>query len=86
MSDSASPCKPATVWLTERELAGHLHVSIRHLANLRKAGMPFVQLGASVRFDIDEVERYLRNNRRLSSHVERQKRRAALAEPEGPEA
>lgn len=81
MSDPALPCK-TTVWLTEQQLADHLHVSIRHLANLRKAGLPFVQLGSSVRFDLAEVEVYLRSNRRLSSHIERQRRRAAIAAPE----
>lgn len=78
MSDTASPCKGG-VWLSEQQLADHLHISIRHLANLRKRGLPFVQLGSTVRYDLAEVEAYLRTNRRLSSHVERQKRRAALS-------
>ena len=64
--------------LTEKQLADRLHISIRHLANLRKAGLPYFQLGASLRYDVAEVEAYLRSNRRLSSHVERQKRRAAI--------
>jgi len=58
-------------WLTEQQLANHLHVSVRHMANLRKAGLPFVQLGSSVRFKLAEVETYLSGNRRLSSHVAR---------------
>ena len=63
-------------WITEQQLADRLHVSIRHLANLRKAGLPYVQLGASVRYRLGEVEAYLASNRRLSSHVERKRRQA----------
>jgi len=59
-------------------LAAHLQISTRHLINLRKAGLPFIQLGASVRYDLAEVEAYLRTNRRLSSHIARQQRRKAL--------
>ena len=44
------------------------------IANLRKAGLPYIQLGASVRYDFDEVMKYLKTNRRLSSHIERRKR------------
>ena len=40
--------------------------------------MPYIALGKCVRYDLAEVEAYLRTNRRLASHVERQKRRAAL--------
>jgi excisionase family DNA binding protein len=64
--------------VTEQQLAQHLQVSVRHLINLRKRGLPFVQLGRSVRFDLAEVEAYLRTNRRLASHVQRQQRRKAL--------
>jgi len=70
-------------WLTEQQLADHLHVSVRHLANLRKAGLPFVQLGSSVRYNRAEIEAYLRGNRRLSSHVERKRRQATLAKKIG---
>lgn len=79
MNSEAS--QPGSRWLTERELAEPLNISTRHLINLRNAGMPHVTLGASVRYDLAEVEAYLRTNRRLSSHVERQRRRAALAKP-----
>ena len=72
----------ATPLLTERELAAHLRISLRHLCNLRRAGMPFIQLGSSIRYDMGEVQVYLKTNRRLSSHVERQKRRAAIVAPE----
>jgi hypothetical protein len=60
-------------WLTEQQLAKHLAVSVRHLSNLRKAGLPFVKLGSSVRYSIREVEAYLRSNLRLSSGVRRRR-------------
>lgn len=66
-------------WLTEQQLSEHLQVSTRHLINLRKCGLPFIQLGSSVRYDLKEVEQFLRGKRRLSSHVERQRNRKALA-------
>lgn len=66
-------------WVTEQQLAEHLQVSTRHLINLRKGGLPFIQLGSSVRYDLEEVEQFIRGKRRLSSHVERQRYRKALA-------
>ena len=78
MNNEAS--SPSTPWLTEKQLADHLKISTRHLVNLRKAGLPYIQLGAAVRYDLREVMVYLRTNRRLSVHVERQQRRAQLAE------
>jgi predicted DNA-binding transcriptional regulator AlpA len=68
----------ASRWLTEKEMAEHLQLSTRHLINLRKAGLPYIQLGSSVRYDLAEVEAYVRGNRRLSSHVERKRRTADL--------
>lgn len=62
-------------WLTEKDLAARLRISTRHLINLRKAGLPYVQLGVSVRYDLDEVMGYLQTNRRLASHIERQNRK-----------
>lgn len=70
---------PRSQWLTEKELADLLKISTRHLVNLRKAGLPYVLLGAVVRYDLGEVLVYLKTNRRLSSHVERQQRRAEIA-------
>lgn len=66
-------------WVTETQLAQHLQISRRHLHNLRLAGMPHIQLGSSIRFDLAEVEAFIRSRRRLSAHVQRQQRRAALA-------
>ena len=75
-TDSASPL-PALV--TEQQLADRLQVSTRHLINLRKAGLPYLQLGSAIRYDLAEVDAYLRTNRRLSLHMLCQQRRAALA-------
>lgn len=74
-ADSASPSVP---WISEVQLAKHLDISTRHLINLRKSGLPYIQLGATVRYNLEEVEHYLRGNRRLSAHIERQKRKATL--------
>ena len=70
---------PVPGWVTEQQLAEHLQVSTRHLINLRKCGLPFIQLGSSVRYDLEEVEQFIRGKRRLSSNVARQQRRKALA-------
>ena len=48
--------------LTEKELAAHLRISLRHLCNLRRAGMPYIQLGSSIRYDLGEVQAYLKTN------------------------
>ena len=76
MNNDALPSTP--VWVSEKQLAAHLGISARHLHNLRQAGLPHVLLGSSVRYDIHEVESFIRSNRRLSSHVARQQRRKAL--------
>ena len=78
MNNDTPASNSAPQWITEQQLAEHLQVSTRHLINLRKRGLPFVQLGSSVRYSLPEVEEYLRTNRRLSSHIERQRRRKAL--------
>ena len=75
--DASSPSSPQG-WVSEKELAAHLRISLRHLVNLRKRGLPYIALGKCVRYDMAEVEAFIRTNRRLGSHVERQKRRAAL--------
>ena len=65
-------------WVSEKELARHLRILLRHLVNLRRRGLPYIALGKCVRYDLAEVEAFLRTNRRLASHVERQKRRAVI--------
>ena len=61
--------QPQRRWLTEKELAAHLNISTRPLINLRRAGLPYVQLGSVVRYDPVEVGAYLKANRKLPSHV-----------------
>ncbi len=56
-------------WLTQEELAGRLQISVRHLIRLRSRGLPHIRLGASIRFDAGEVERYLHDKRHLPSPV-----------------
>jgi len=55
------------LWTT-KEVAKHLRVSLKTVFNLRKKGMPYVQLGGAVRFIPQEIKDYLVNSRRLSSH------------------
>ncbi len=59
------------LWTT-KEVAKHLHISLKTVFNLRKKGLPFVQLGGAVRFVPQEIKDYLVNSRRLSSHRLRQ--------------
>jgi excisionase family DNA binding protein len=59
------------LWTT-KDVAKHLHVSLKTVFNLRKKGLPFVQLGGAVRFDPQEIRAYLANSRGLSSHRLRQ--------------
>lgn len=59
------------LWTTP-EVAKYLHVSLKTVFNLRKKGLPFVQLGGAVRFVPQEIRDYLVNSRGLSSHRLRQ--------------
>jgi excisionase family DNA binding protein len=62
---------PQDLWTT-KEVAKHLRVSLKTVFNLRKKGLPYVQLGGAVRFVPQEIKDYLVNSRRLSSHRLRQ--------------
>jgi len=59
------------LWTTER-VAKYLHVSLKTVFNLRKKGLPYVQLGGAVRFVPQEIRNYLVSSRGLSSHRLRQ--------------
>ena len=63
---------PDTQLWTTKEVATFLRVSLKTVFNLRKKGLPFVQLGGAVRFVPQEIKDYLVNSRRLSSHRVRQ--------------
>lgn len=57
------------VLVNERQLAEMTSQSIRTLQaqRLRGDGIPFLKLGRSVRYDVEEVEKYLTGQRRLST-------------------
>ena len=79
-SPTASTVDPAespasdTLWTTD-EVADFFRVSIKTVFNLRKTGLPYLQLGGAVRFDPQEVRAYLLKNRHLTSHRLRQNAR-----------
>ncbi len=52
----------ATRLLTSSQLARFLGCSQRHVFNLRKRGMPAYRIGEIVRFDLDQVRRWLDSN------------------------
>jgi excisionase family DNA binding protein len=69
---------PQDLWTT-KEVAKHLRVSLKTVFNLRKKGLPYVQLGGAIRFAPHEIAAYLANSRRLSSHRLRQMVRKGAA-------
>ncbi len=66
-----SPETDSGLWTTER-VAQYLHVSLKTVFNLRKKGLPYVQLGGAVRFVPQEIKDYLVTNRGLTAHRLRQ--------------
>ena len=68
---SSSQETDSELWTTER-VAKYLHVSLKTVFNLRKKGLPYVQLGGAVRFVPQEIRDYLVKSRGLSSHRLRQ--------------
>ena len=83
MGVNSKPTPQSQKWITEKELARHLHVSQRHLVNLRKNGLPHILLGASVRYNLEEIEAYLCGTRRISSNVYCPQHTAAVAGKKG---
>jgi excisionase family DNA binding protein len=69
--NQSAPVSVDQLWTTE-QAAQYLHVSLKTVFNLRKKGLPFVQLGGAVRFIPEEIKNYLVNSRGLSSHRMRQ--------------
>jgi hypothetical protein len=59
-------------WWTTLDVAKHLRVSPKTVYNLRKKGLPYIQLGGAVRFIPEEIKNYLVTNRGLNSHRLRQ--------------
>src|SRR5271156_1159530 len=66
-----SPSSNDKLWTTE-QVADFLRVSLKTVFNLRKRGLPYVQLGGAVRFIPQEIRDYLVTNRGLSAHRLRQ--------------
>jgi excisionase family DNA binding protein len=65
------PALDDQLWTTE-QVGKYLHVSLKTVFNLRKKGLPYVQLGGAVRFLPQEIKDYLVTNRGLTSHRLRQ--------------
>jgi len=63
---------PDTELWTTPQVAKYLRVSLKTIFNLRKRGLPYVQLGGAVRFVPQEIKDYLTKSRGLSSHRLRQ--------------
>ena len=57
--------------LTEQDLASWLGVSVRTVQGWRQrgVGIPFVKLGKTIRYDSEEVERFLAKQNRVSTKV-----------------
>lgn len=66
------------LWTTKK-VASYLQISLKTVFNLRKKGLPFVQLGGAIRFVPQEVRDYLVRSRGLSSHRLRQMARKGTA-------
>jgi excisionase family DNA binding protein len=56
-----------TLWTVD-SVAKFLVVSPKTVFNLRKRGLPFIQLGGAVRFDPQQVKEYLAKNQNLARH------------------
>ena len=59
--------------MTTDEVAKYLHVSKRHIPELRKQGLVSIKLGRSIRFRLDDVEAFLdskRSEKRAADIVE----------------
>jgi excisionase family DNA binding protein len=69
--NQSAPLSVDPLWTTE-QAAQYLHVSLKTVFNLRKKGLPYVQLGGAVRFVPQEIQDYLVTNRGLTAHRLRQ--------------
>ena len=73
-----TPTQDSDLWTT-KQVAKHLHVSLKTVFNLRKRGLPYVQLGGAVRFVPQEIKDYLNGSRGLAAHRLRQMVRKGVA-------
>lgn len=67
MAMNGDPSQRTGRLLSEQELAKLLNISVRHLMNLRKAGLPHLQLGVAIRYDLQEVFWHIRDRRMVPS-------------------
>jgi alkylhydroperoxidase family enzyme len=56
-------------WVTKRELARHLKMTTRWIEQQQSLGMPFLPCGRSNRYNIPEVEAWLREHYRSARHL-----------------
>jgi excisionase family DNA binding protein len=68
----SSPAETDSELWTTKEITEYLHVSLKTVFNLRKRGLPYIQLGGAVRFVPQEIKDYLARSRGLSKHRLRQ--------------
>ena len=75
------PSQPLQNLLTTRELAGHFHCSERHIWIMRKRGLPHIRVGSLIRYDLDQVRRWLEaeDSARCAPNDERARQLADIA-------
>ncbi|HEY5563927.1 MAG TPA: helix-turn-helix domain-containing protein [Clostridiaceae bacterium] len=49
--------------LTNRDLAEYLQVSSMTLSRWRKEGLPFINIGTQIRFELEPVMKWLKENK-----------------------
>lgn len=49
--------------LNKKELASKLKVSVATIDNLMKKGMPYLKIGKSVRFNLEEIFKWLKEKK-----------------------
>jgi len=59
--------KLSPTWITSRQLAQHLGISVSTVTNLRGTKLPYYKIGGRILFKKEEVNEYLENTRHKSS-------------------
>lgn len=75
MTTEATPHHAPATWLTAAELADRLGVSDKTITQrwCRTEGMPHFRVGSIIRFDLDQVDRWMRS-RVVGDHDDRRLR------------
>ena len=55
-------------FLTVEDVAEMLQVTRTTIYNLKKQGLPFIKLGKNIRFDEEDVIKWVRSNRQVEKH------------------